>query len=90
MTLREAYLPDLAKRSLIDLSAVLPSGLLVRYYIFIANNTVFGTLADRRIRLQIWRPDDIAVPRYTLVYQQLVEVDTSTTGALYVVSTLNI
>ena len=83
VTSETSDLPNQAERSFIDLESPLPAGILVRYYIFISKN-VITTLKDRRIRLQIWRPYDTAIPQYTLVFQQLVEVNEE--GALYTVS----
>jgi len=70
-------------KSYIDYNFLLPDSRVLAIYLY-----SFGTRTpDREIfyRLQIWRPIDITVLRFQLVWQQRIQV-TNTTAGLYTVS----
>ena len=85
MTLRISYLPDGSMKSWVDYETPLPSGVVSRFFIYIHNITAAQIDAQsQRIRLQIWRPVDPAVPTFMLVWQQLVVVNNfSPDGVFY-------
>lgn len=87
VTYRMAVMPTGSMRCWVDLEKPLASGIISRYFIYIHN---FSSSSideqSRRIRLQIWRPVDLAIPRFMLVWEQLVVIDAfPSTGAFYVV-----
>jgi len=71
--LRPAYLPTSANRSWIDIDNRLPSGSIERFYIYVRNLT-FLDAQSRRIRLQVWRPSDIGLRKFRLIWLQLIEI----------------
>jgi len=86
VTYRIADLPTDSMKCWVDFETPLPSGIISRFHIYIHN--ISASLIDppsRCIRLQIWWPDDLTIPRYMLVWQQLVVIDStfSSTYALY-------
>ena len=83
VTRRENVLDRAARKSFIDFSFLLPDSRVTAFYIYV-NNTV-GT---QDLRLQVWRPVDITIRRWQLVWQQEVRV-TNTKGGLYTVSSLH-
>ncbi len=84
MTLRDAYLPSGGQKSWVDDETPLPMGILERFYVYIHN---FSTpLPQERIRLQIWRPTNLAF-NFVLVWERKITVDlNSPQGLLYEVS----
>jgi len=88
--LRPAYLTVSAKRPFIDIDNVLPAGVIDRFYIYVHNVTSLDA-QSRRIRLQIWRRPDPTLRRFTLVWQQLIQVaESHNVGALYSVFTFQL
>ena len=88
VTFRTAHLPSGAQKSWIDFEAVLPAGVLEKYYIYIHKVTVTTTSdTTTRIRLHIWRPVHITEHLYQLVWSRTVEVDIKEEiGLFYTVS----
>ena len=63
---------------------MLPSGTLVAFYCYVHNFSMAGTTP---IRLQIWRPEDLANDVYSLQTEVRIIVNlNSPTGTLYKVS----
>ena len=81
VTLRPAYLPTSANRSWIDIDRPLPAGFIERFYIYVHNVSTTLDPQSQRIRLQVWRPVDVTLREYMLVWLQLVQINT--TEALY-------
>ena len=85
VTLRKNTLPPNTggRKSYIDYNFLLPDSRVLAMYIY-----SMGTRTpDREIfyDLQIWRPIDVTVLRFQLVWQQRIQV-TNTTDGLYTVS----
>ena len=80
VTDRVVDLPSGAMKCWVDYETSLPSGTVSRFYIYIHNRSSVVDFASSRLRLQIWRPADVTVPRFTLVYQQRVAINSITDG----------
>ena len=87
VTQRSAYLPTSANRSWIDIDRPLPGGFIERFYIYVHNVPSLDP-QSQRIRLQVWRPVDVTLRQYMLVWSQLIQV--YITGALYSVCSYRI
>ena len=90
MTFRNQPLGSGAKKCWIDFDAILPSGRLTYFYVYVGRNV--RAPADEEwvgLFLQIWRPVRSVPHLYSLVFSSLVEVDVSDrdNGYLYRVST---
>lgn len=79
VTARTNYLTTSANKAWFDFYTILPSGTLRKFYFTACNYSQIDG-ASTRIRLQIWRPIDISVPRMMLVWQQLVQIPTTASG----------
>jgi len=77
---RTTHLDANARRSFIDFDNALPAGFIERFYIYVHNDVTLGR-SDRRIHLQVWRPIDVTLRRFRLVWSRVVEV--YSLGALY-------
>ena len=79
-----------AKKSWLDSEAILPSGRLTHFYVYVGRN-VSAPVGETYVGLflQIWRPIPGIRYEYTLVFSNHVEVDVSDLrqGYLYRVST---
>jgi len=82
VTFRNNELERGSRKSFIDFYFMLPYGRVVKFYVY-ANTT--AETANSPIRLQIWRPIDLTIARWQLVWQQDVQL-TNTTHGLYTVS----
>jgi len=72
------------RKSYIDYNFVLPDSRVLAFYIYSLGT---GTSVEGVFfRLQIWRPLDITILKFQLVWQQRIQV-TNTTDGLYTVST---
>jgi len=74
LTLRHASLPTGGKRAWIDGENPLPAGTLRQFLIYVHNVQSLPP-PNNRIRLQIWRPQDLTIKRLKLVYEAIVEVE---------------
>jgi len=81
VTARANTLQRGARKSFVDLNFLLPDSRVLQFYIYAKRTTFVVTL-----HLQIWRPVDLTVARWQLVWQQRVQLTNQTDG-LYTVST---
>ena len=86
VTLRSANLQDSARKCWVDNETPLPAGVLVRFYIYIHGLSSTIDAQSLRLRLQIWRERDASIPSFLLVWQQRVQINFTSTGALYSVN----
>ena len=79
------------RRTWIDPNRLLPNGYLSRYFIYAnpADRLANVTRPSPTVtRIQIWRPTSDSPPRYTLVWERRVQLNTSTHGVMYTVCTV--
>jgi len=81
--LRPAFVGTSGNRSWIDINHRLPSGIIERFYIYVHNVTELDP-QSRRIRLQVWRYEDVNLREFRLVWLQLIVISPGyDAGALY-------
>jgi len=83
VTFRNNELERGARKSFVDFNFLLPDSLVLKFFVY-ANTT--AETANSFFRLQIWRPVDLTIARWQLVWQQHVQL-TNRTHGLYTVST---
>ena len=83
VTFRENILERGALKSFVDFHFLLPDSQVLAFYVY-ANTSRERT--NTSFRLQIWRPVELTIARWQLVWQQHVQL-TNTTHGLYTVST---
>ena len=78
--LRDDFVKESAKRSWIVIDNPLSGGVIERFYIYVHNVTALDP-QSQRIQLQVWRPVNITLKTFRVVWSQLIQL--SRLGALY-------